>query len=63
MLMAWIGTAGLGIISAQFYRGVWVGRKVLGTDVWFTVRPPFSRQETHQPRLETNSLVTLAHMY
>ncbi|XP_043244748.1 putative ferric-chelate reductase 1 homolog [Amphibalanus amphitrite] len=37
MLIAWIGTSGIGIISAQFFRGVWVGKKVLGTDVWFTI--------------------------
>jgi len=37
MVLAWIGMAGTGILSAQHFRLTWVGKQVLGKDVWFTV--------------------------
>ncbi|XP_037093176.1 putative ferric-chelate reductase 1 homolog [Pollicipes pollicipes] len=37
MLVAWVGTAGIGILSAQHLRLTWVGKQIFGKDVWFTI--------------------------
>jgi hypothetical protein len=35
MIIAWIGTAAIGIFIARFFKNSWIGRKVCGTEVWF----------------------------
>lgn len=35
MLVAWIGTASVGIILARYYRQTWVGSTFMGKDIWF----------------------------
>ncbi|XP_072391895.1 putative ferric-chelate reductase 1 homolog [Diabrotica undecimpunctata] len=37
MLVAWIGTASLGIILARYYRQTWVGTTIMGKDMWFAM--------------------------
>lgn len=36
MIAAWIGTASLGILLARYYKQTWVGRQIMGKDLWFT---------------------------
>ncbi|KAJ8960122.1 hypothetical protein NQ318_003841 [Aromia moschata] len=35
MLIAWIGTASVGILLARYYRRTWVGSSLMGKDIWF----------------------------
>ncbi|XP_055528537.1 putative ferric-chelate reductase 1 homolog isoform X2 [Wyeomyia smithii] len=35
MLVAWIGTASLGILLARYFRQTWVGNQLCGKDQWF----------------------------
>lgn len=35
MLVAWIGTASIGILLARYYRQTWVGSQLCGKDQWF----------------------------
>lgn len=35
MIVAWIGTAAIGIFIARFFKNSWNERKVCGTEVWF----------------------------
>ncbi|KAL1497531.1 hypothetical protein ABEB36_008475 [Hypothenemus hampei] len=35
MIAAWLGTASVGILLARYYRQTWMGRQILGKDVWF----------------------------
>ncbi|GLV40393.1 uncharacterized protein CBL_04193 [Carabus blaptoides fortunei] len=35
MLVAWIGTASIGILLARYYRQTWVGSQLCGKDLWF----------------------------
>lgn len=37
MLVAWIGTASVGIILARYYKQTWVGSQLCGKDQWFAV--------------------------
>lgn len=37
MLIAWIGTASIGILLARYYKQTWVGSQVCGKDQWFAV--------------------------
>lgn len=37
MLVAWIGTASIGILLARYYRQTWVGSQLCGKDLWFAV--------------------------
>lgn len=38
MLVAWIGTASVGILLARYYKQTWVGSQLCGKDQWFAVR-------------------------
>ncbi|CAK1547748.1 unnamed protein product [Leptosia nina] len=35
MLIAWLGTASLGIVLARYFRKTWVGKTLGGKDIWF----------------------------
>ncbi|ERL92755.1 hypothetical protein D910_10064, partial [Dendroctonus ponderosae] len=35
MLAAWLGTASIGILLARYYRQTWVGKQIMGKDIWF----------------------------
>ncbi|XP_022837537.1 putative ferric-chelate reductase 1 homolog [Spodoptera litura] len=35
MLLAWLGTASLGILLARYFRQTWVGKQLGGKDIWF----------------------------
>ncbi|XP_050316010.1 putative ferric-chelate reductase 1 homolog [Anthonomus grandis grandis] len=35
MIAAWLGTASVGILLARYYRQTWVGKQMLGKDMWF----------------------------
>ncbi|CAH0598361.1 unnamed protein product [Chrysodeixis includens] len=35
MLLAWLGTASLGILLARYFRQTWVGKTLGGKDIWF----------------------------
>ncbi|KAJ9583131.1 hypothetical protein L9F63_022523, partial [Diploptera punctata] len=35
MIAAWIGTAGVGILLARYYKQTWVGSQLCGKDQWF----------------------------
>ena len=35
MVIAWLGTASLGMLLARYFKQTWVGRKVAGVDLWF----------------------------
>lgn len=35
MIIAWIGTATMGIFIARYFKNAWTGRKVCGSDAWF----------------------------
>ncbi|KAF0292622.1 putative ferric-chelate reductase 1 [Amphibalanus amphitrite] len=35
MIVAWLGTASLGMMLARYFKQTWVGRKVAGLDLWF----------------------------
>lgn len=37
MLIAWVGTASVGILLARYYRQTWVGSQMCGKDQWFAV--------------------------
>lgn len=37
MLLAWLGTASLGILLARYFRQTWVGKQLGGKDIWFAV--------------------------
>lgn len=37
MLIAWIGTASVGILLARYYKQTWVGSQLCGKDQWFAV--------------------------
>ncbi|XP_037068880.1 putative ferric-chelate reductase 1 homolog [Pollicipes pollicipes] len=35
MVIAWLGTASVGMLLARYYKQTWVGRKLAGLDLWF----------------------------
>ncbi|CAG4994971.1 unnamed protein product [Parnassius apollo] len=35
MLIAWLGSASIGILLARYFRQTWVGRQLGGVDIWF----------------------------
>ncbi|KAL0279216.1 UNVERIFIED_CONTAM: hypothetical protein PYX00_000821 [Menopon gallinae] len=35
MIAAWIGCASIGILMARYFKLTWVGRKIMGKDLWF----------------------------
>ncbi|CAB3237841.1 unnamed protein product [Arctia plantaginis] len=35
MLLAWLGTASLGLLLARYFRQTWVGKQLGGKDIWF----------------------------
>lgn len=35
MVLAWLGTASLGILLARYFRQTWVGKQLGGKDIWF----------------------------
>lgn len=37
MLASWIGTAGIGMLLARYYRQTWVNSQLCGKDQWFAV--------------------------
>ena len=37
MIGAWIGTAGIGILLARYFKQTWVGSQLCGKDQWFAV--------------------------
>lgn len=37
MIIAWIGTASLGILLARYFKTTWVGSQMCGKDQWFAV--------------------------
>lgn len=37
MIIAWIGTASLGILLARYFKTTWVGSQMCGKDQWFVV--------------------------
>lgn len=37
MIIAWIGTASIGILLARYFKQTWVGSSLCGKDVWFAV--------------------------
>lgn len=41
MLVAWIGTASVGILFARYYKQTWVGSQLCGKDQWFAVSSIF----------------------
>lgn len=42
MIGAWIGTAGIGILLARYFKQTWVGSQLCGKDQWFAVSCPIS---------------------
>jgi hypothetical protein len=40
MIGAWIGTAGIGILLARYFKQTWVGSQLCGKDQWFAVSFP-----------------------
>lgn len=38
MIVAWIGTASVGILLARYFKQTWVGSQLCGKDQWFAVR-------------------------
>lgn len=40
MLVAWIGTASIGILMARYFKQTWVGSSLCGKDQWFAVSIP-----------------------
>lgn len=39
MTAAWLFSASLGILFARYFRLTWVGRQLMGKDLWFVVSP------------------------
>ena len=37
MIIAWIGTASIGILLARYFKQTWVGSSLCGKDIWFAV--------------------------
>lgn len=37
MIVAWIGTASIGILLARYFKQTWVGSSACGKDIWFAV--------------------------
>lgn len=37
MIVAWIGTASIGILLARYFKQTWVGSSTCGKDIWFAV--------------------------
>lgn len=37
MIVAWIGTASVGILLARYFKQTWVGSTLCGKDQWFAV--------------------------
>lgn len=35
MILAWIGTASIGILLARYFKQTWVGKSLCGKDIWF----------------------------
>ncbi|KPJ12745.1 Putative ferric-chelate reductase 1-like [Papilio machaon] len=48
MLLAWLGSASIGILLARYFRQTWVGKQLGGKDIWFAKIPYFSMKCTHQ---------------
>lgn len=49
MIVAWIGTASIGILLARYFKQTWVGSSACGKDIWFAVSSfgnRFAKQET-----------------
>lgn len=38
MAIAWMFTVSCGILFARYFRLTWVGKQVMGKDIWFVVR-------------------------
>lgn len=37
MIVAWIGATSIGVSSSRYLKQLWIGKKLFGKDIWFTV--------------------------
>lgn len=48
MIIAWIGTASIGILLARYFKQTWVASSLCGKDIWFAVSKKLKRYSTRQ---------------